>query len=173
MLALQMEQNAPTPDRGHAIALEEALKSERNLLENLVDVLQQQRSGVAGDDLAVVDDSVFAAQRVLLTLAEARRRRQALLQLISGEDELGLGELESVLGAAWTPELASARDALQEGAKRLAQELERNRRILSGAISSGDRLIRALRGAPTTPAVYGVDADSASAAGALLIDRQV
>ena len=43
VLALQMEQNAPAPDPGHALALEEALRSERGLLDNLVKVLQQHK----------------------------------------------------------------------------------------------------------------------------------
>ena len=139
-----------------------------------MNVLRRQRSGVAGDDLAVVDDSVFAAQRILLTLAEARRRRHSLLSLLVGREHVGLGELGDALGPLMTPELAQAQTELQAGARVLADELERNRRILNGAISSGDRLIRALTGAPAEPNVYGTTANPRGASGgAPLIDRQV
>lgn len=173
MLAIPLEPPTPAVGSGHTSALEEALKTERRLLDDLVGVLERQRSGVAGDDITVVDDSVFAAQRVLRTLAEARRRRRTLLNILVGREDVALGDLEVALGSAMTQPLRAARDDLQAAAQRVAGELERNRRILHGAISAGDKLIRALTGAKE-PVVYAAPGTaSADASGSLLVNRQV
>jgi flagellar biosynthesis/type III secretory pathway chaperone len=156
----------------HLGSLADALQGERRLLQDLIHVLAQQRSGVADNDIAAVDDSVFAAQRVLHTLAEARRRRRSLLTLITGYDDLALDGLDSALGDDMTDSLREARVDLQETARALARELDRNRRILQGALSEGDRLIRALCGAPAAPAVYGANGEGTGEA-RLFIDRQI
>jgi flagellar biosynthesis/type III secretory pathway chaperone len=156
----------------HLQLLGDAMKTERRLLDSLVGILESQRSAVAGDDLAVLDDSVFAVQRVLLTLGEARRRRRTLLGLVSGEEELPLGELEDAMGGTLSPDLRTARDELRSAARRLAHEINRNREILRGAIRAGDQLIRTLCGAPTEPTLYGGRGDSAPSGGSLLIDTQ-
>lgn len=165
----------PTPvdfQSSHVQLLGEAMKTERRLLDNLVGILDRQRSAVAGDDLATLDDSVFAVQRILLTLGEARRRRRTLLGLVVGEEELPLGELDEVLGETLTPDVRTARDDLRGAARRLAQAIERNREILRGAIQTGDQLIRTLCGAPTEPTLYGGRGDGAPSGGSLLIDTQ-
>lgn len=172
MLAIPLEPPTPAVGSGHASDLEEALKTERRLLNDLAGVLERQRSGVAGDDITVVDDSVFAAQRVLRTLAEARRRRRSLLSILVGREDVALGDLEVALGPAMTLGLRTARNDLQSAAQRVAGELERNRRILHGAISAGDKLIRALTGSKE-PAVYTAPGGSAQAGGGLLVNRQV
>jgi Mg2+ and Co2+ transporter CorA len=156
----------------HAGALADALQGERRLLEDLIRVLRQQRSGVAGDDLGAVDDSVFAAQRVLRTLAEARRRRRTLLTLISGREDVALDALDVALGEDMTDDIRLARADLKETARTLSRELERNREILQGAIAAGDRLIRALCGAGTEAPVYGAERSTTSPT-RLFIDRQV
>ena len=79
------------------------------------------------------------------------------------------------MGARMTPALRTAWTELQESARRLSGELERNRRILQGAIRSGERLIRTLTG--RTPSASPVYAPGAGAATRLtessLLDRQV
>ncbi len=149
-----------------------AIRSEERLLESLRTVLERQGAAVSTDDLVLLDDSVFAAQRVLLTLAEARRNRRTLLGIVAGEEDLHLAQLDDVMGDQLTPDLRTARDHLQATAGRLARTLERNRRLLGGALDAGDRLIRALCGAPAQNPVYGASGCDGQAGGTLLIDRQ-
>ena len=173
MLAIPLQPPTPNIGSGHASALEEALKTERRLLQDLQGVLERQRTGVAGDDIAVVDDATFAAQRVLRTLAEARRRRRALLEILVGEPDIPLGELDRAMASGMTLGLRTARDELQEAARRVAEELDRNRRIIQGAITAGDKVIRALTGGPEAPLVYAAPGGQADARGSLLVNRQV
>lgn len=156
----------------HLELLEDAMRTERRLLDGLIDVLDRQRSAVATDDLVLLDDSVFAAQRVLLTLGEARRRRRTLLGIVTGEEGLHLVELEEAIGPEVTASLRAARDELRGAARRLAAAIERNRVVLGGALSAGDHLIRLLCGAPDKPAAYGASGHDAQAGGTLLIDTQ-
>jgi len=174
VLAIPIEPSIPAVASGHVGALEQALRTERRLLDDLLEVLLRQRSGVATDDLAVVDDSVFAAQRVLHTLSEARRRRRSLLCIVAGDENASLAELEVILGAHMTLSLRSAVGDLKVAAEQLAGELERNRRVLQGAITSGDQLIRALTGQKqATAPVYVAQGSGEVAQGTLLVDRQV
>lgn len=110
--------------------LEDALNTEARLLDDLGDVLARLRSGIAGNDLALVGDSVFAAQRVLLTLAEARRKRRALLRLVTGTEDMLLTELEESMGPSLPDGVREAGRRLRSSANDLAGEVERNRRVL-------------------------------------------
>jgi hypothetical protein len=168
-LAQPEARQLPTPN----LLLEDALNTEARLLEDLVGVLASQRSGVAGDDLAAVDDSVFAAQRVLLTLAEARRKRRTLLKLVTGSEDMPLAELEESLGPSLTDGVRDAGRRLRTCANDLAGEVERNRRILRGAIRAGDKLIRALCGAAPAAGLYRAPGRPVEAGCTLLIDTQV
>jgi hypothetical protein len=157
--------------------LVDALGSERRLVEELIAIMRRQRDAVAHDDLQTVDDSVYAIQRVLFTLGEARKRRRALNRRVSRSDELPLGQLESLLGDAVTPEFRTAREALQGAARTLANEVAVNRRLLREALAAGDDYARALYGIDGsrahTPA-YGVGAQPAAtaAAGGQLLNRR-
>lgn len=174
MLAASAQTMVSLVDSPHALALEEALQTECRLLHNLTAVLGQQRSGVAVDDITAVDDSVFAAQRILLTLSQARQQRKSLLKILVGREEVALADLQNALGPAMTDGISAARDELQVAARALAEELDRNRRILQGAIKSGDQLIRALCGPAPDSATYTAPQNaSEQASSALLIDRQV
>ncbi len=172
MQAVAADLSSSTSSPTHHDLLVEAMRSERRLLDSLADILERQRSAVSTDDLALLDESVFAAQRVLRTLGEARRRRRALLELLVGSNDLLLTELDDAFGRAFTPDLRRARDELQGAAERLAATLEQNRRVLGGALHAGDRLIRALCGAPDKASAYGAHGQQACAGETLLIDRQ-
>jgi len=175
-LHLDDEPMALAQDRGPELIA--ALRVERKLIGDLVNALRVQRNAVAADDIAGIDDSVFAAQRILLTLAQARTRRRTLLHIMTGREDVPLGELEAVLGVAATPSMLLARDDLREQAQVMGRELEVNRRILSGAIEAGDHLLRALTGTTSEPPSYTPtptppsSQDGVGAPG-LLIDRQV
>jgi len=132
-------------------SLTDALNTERRLLDELIAVMQRQRSAVGHDDLQSVDDSVFATHRVLVTLNEARRRRRALNTLIGQREDIGIHSLEDALGARMTPALREARDGLHNAARALSREVALNRRILREALAHGDAYARTLAGAEKSP----------------------
>ncbi|RMH17424.1 MAG: hypothetical protein D6701_07545 [Gemmatimonadetes bacterium] len=156
-------------------SLAEALRGEARLLHQLVHLLQEQRTAVARDDLDGVNDSVHGAQRVLLTLKEARTRRRTLLQLATGVPDASLEEIETYLGRRMTPALRAAADDLHAAAQLLSSQVDMNQRILRTAIRTGDRLIREAYGQSTQPPVYAPDAppETRQTGGGLIINRQV
>jgi hypothetical protein len=135
-------------------SLTDALVTERRLLEELIAVMRRQRSAVGDDDLQVVDDSVFATHRVLVTLSEARRRRRNLNTLIGQREDLGIHGLDEALGPRMTQALRTARDELHDAARALSREVAINRRVLRQALASGDAYARVLAGAEDLP-TYG------------------
>lgn len=167
----------PTPAamasvRADVPALARALREEARLLGLLQGVLDRQRTAVAEDDLPSVDQTVFDAQRILLSLTQARRRRRSLITLAGGEEKLPLSSLPGILGDQVTPELSSALDEVLEVAGVVAREMEMNRQILNGALMAGDAVLQALGGSARKP-VYGAR-DGGDASGTnLLLNRQV
>ena len=137
--------------------LADAFETERWLLDELAGVLARQRDGLAANDLAVLDESVYSAQRVFLTLQQARRRRRTLLELVAGQSDVRIAELEGVLGYDMTPQLGEARDELLEAAQRLQRALDVNRRVIDGAMAVGDQLIRMLAGGSERAPLYAAD----------------
>jgi hypothetical protein len=155
-------------------ALRDAVVSETRLLGELLAIMRRQREAVGRDDLATVDDSVFATQRVLHTLNEARRRRHTVYRLLGVPEDGGPRAVAAVLGPAMTPELREALDHLIGAARVLSAEVEMNRRVLRQALAAGDDFVRALSGAPQRLA-YGAGAAPpapAPARGGALLDRQ-
>jgi hypothetical protein len=137
---------APDPSRfpGSAStveALASAVASEARLLEELILVLRKQRASVAAEDLAGVDDSVFATHRILVTLAEARRNRRAITGMLGEGEDVGLNGLEALLGGRMTGSLRAVRSELVSAASRLSREVEMNRDALRSALDSGSPLI--------------------------------
>lgn len=128
-----------------AALLAEALRREGKLLVDLLEVLRAQRAAVARDDLAAVDESVFAAQRILRTLAEARKQRWGLFEAMGLPRETPLGDLDTLLGPWMREDLATARNRLQEIAGELARELAVNRLVLEGALAACDDFVRLYR----------------------------
>jgi hypothetical protein len=156
-------------------ALVDALGSENRLLGELVTIMRRQRDAVAGDDLQLIDDSVFATHRILVTLGEARRRRKSLNRILTGAEDLGVQDLEAALGPRMNDALRSARDGLKDTARILSKEVEMNRRVLRHALATGEAMVRAMC-VPAEKTLYtGSDAAPAttSAGGGILINRQV
>ena len=171
-----VEPPAATGGEWNMDALSDALRREAKLLLDLTEVLKRQRAAVARDDLAIVDETVYSAQRVFRTLAEARRRRRALLDILGIDQEVDLESFESVLGHRMTVDMGLAREELKEAARRLSIELNVNRKVLKGAIASGDELIRGLTGGGgKDPGVYGPQAEVRETGGdsGLIISRQI
>ena len=154
----------------------DALDSERRLIEELTAIMRRQREAVSADDLQAVDDSVYAVQRVLFTLGEARKRRRSLNQRIGGNEELALRDLQRAFGARFGPEMREARERLQQAARTLSDEVAINRRMLREALAAGDDYVRTLFGAEAGKGLYGAEsgqvAERGSAAGGLLVNRQ-
>ncbi len=156
-------------------SLSDALRREAKLLLDLQEILQRQRSAVAREELAVVDETVYAAQRIFRTLAEARRQRRALLEILGVDREVGVDDLDTLLGPRMTLELDLARSELKEAARRLSGDLQVNKKILQGAIAAGDGLIEGLKGGKgKDPGTYGPEAQVRSKGdGGLIINRQI
>ena len=157
-------------------SLSGAFRREAKLLLDLQEVLQRQRNAVAKDDLPVVDETVYSAQRVFRTLAEARRQRRAILEILGLDRESPVESLEELLGARMTVDLGLARTELQEAARRVSRELSVNKKILQGAIATGEDLIQGLRGASARGSgVYGPGSSTGAPKGdgGLIINRQI
>lgn len=157
-------------------SLAEALRREAKLLLDLREVLKRQRAAVAQDDLAIVDETVYSAQRIFRTLAEARRQRRAILEILGVDREASVDALEGILGVRMTMDLRLAQEELKEAARRVSGELDVNKKILQGAISSGEELIRGLRGgSDKSSGVYGPQASPppSQGDGGLIINRQI
>jgi len=155
-------------------ALAGAINAEVRLLEDLIGIMRGQRAAVAADDLQGVDDSVFAVHRVLVTVGEARRHRRALNELLGVPADLPLRDLEDALGDHMGEALRFARDGLRAAALTLSQEVELNRQVLRGALSSGTSVVRSLYGAAEAPRSYGVNLrpSEAETPGGVLINRR-
>ena len=120
-----------------ASALRDALFSETRLLNDLIAIMRQQRDAASRDDLPAMGDSVFATQRVLHTLAEARRRRHVIYRTLGAPEDDGVPAIATTLGPALTPELTHALDTLMTTASVLAREVAVNRTALREALAAG------------------------------------
>jgi hypothetical protein len=137
-----------------AAALTDALASEARLLGELAGIMRGQREAVAADDLGRVDESVFATQRVLHTLGEARRRRHMLYRMIGVPEDAGPRALAAVMGADLPAALRAALDELIAAARTLSGEVALNRRVLRAALAAGDDYARVLTGGEAAAGGY-------------------
>jgi hypothetical protein len=125
-----------------------ALERETKLLGDLLQVLIQHREAVASEDLATIDDTIFSAQRILRTLAEARKKRRTLLEILGIDPQTPMDELEGSLNPNAAPELREAIQAFRGIALKLTGELEVNQKVLNSAFQSRKALLEALGGGP-------------------------
>ena len=167
---LQFHADAPTDAELNELAL--ALHTETRLLLDLTEAMQRQRQGVATDDLAMVDDSVFAANRIVRTLGEARRRRRMLVESIWHE-EIPLQDWKRAYARFMNTTLRDAVGRLQGAADALAREIAINRTVLQDAIAAGEGMIRAVAGAAPVPATYAPAGQPAPAQSGVLVNRKV
>jgi hypothetical protein len=156
-------------------ALAGAVTTEIRLLEDLIGTMRRQRHAVAMDDLAGVDDTVFATHRILVTLGEARRQRRSLCRLLAGTEDLALRLLDEALGELMSEDLRFAMDGLRAVALTLSREVEMNRQVIRGALSAGEDFVRGLYGPPEPAALYAANPagrNSPEHPGGLLLNRQ-
>jgi hypothetical protein len=164
-----------TPSAVTVDTLADALAGEVRLLNELASILRRQREGVASDDVQKVDDSVFAAHRLMRTIEEARRRRRTLIGILVGPGDVPPRDLEQVLGNRATPGLITAAGGLHAAADALSREIEINRHVLRGAIEAGDQVVRALCGVRGAPVSYDATARAVQppGGGGSLFNQQV
>lgn len=156
-------------------ALANAVTTEIRLLEDLIGIMRKQRESVAIDDLSAVDDSVFATHRILVTLGEARRQRRSLCRFLAGSEDLALRMLDDALGDRMTDSLRFARDGLRAVALTLSREVELNRQVLRGALSSGNEYMKTLYAPSDAKTGYGAlprRATAETSAGGYLLNKQ-
>jgi hypothetical protein len=121
-----------------------ALDHEAGIIEELRQALLRQRAGVAEDDQEMIEASLHAMGRTLLTLDEAKRRRAALTALIVGGEATPLDRIEVALGSRLTPEVERARDRVKRAALQAAQDVAINQHILRRALEAGDAFLQRL-----------------------------
>jgi hypothetical protein len=92
-----------------------AIMNEHQLLGELRRALAQQRTGVSSGDPATLEAASHAVSRAILTLDEARRRREQLVELAGEGRPVRLEHIESVAGPV--PGLAESRQALRAEAQ--------------------------------------------------------
>lgn len=136
---------AAEPSAGARLAdLADALLYEASVIEELRGALLRQRAGVAADDAALVEASIHAMGRTLLTLDEAKRRRAALTALIAGGEPTPLDRLEVLLGGALPRDVEDARSLVKRAALQTAQDVAINQHILRRALEAGDVFLQKL-----------------------------
>lgn len=136
---------AADPDASGRMAdLADALLYEANVIEELRQALLRQRAGVAADDAGMIESSLHAMGRTLLTLDEAKRRRAALTALIAGGEPTPLERLELLLGGILPPDVEEARAMVKRSALMAAQDLAINQHILRRAMDAGDLFLQRL-----------------------------
>lgn len=149
-------------------SLEDALRSERGLVQDLAALVRRQREALGTDDLPAVEETVYATHRVLLTLREAQRRRRTLNRLIGWPEGLRLTGMDDALAGGMDDGLREARDGLYDAARSLTREVEMNRAVLRASLAAADEYARALHGAAASPAARRVPE---AAPFATLLDR--
>lgn len=136
---LQLVKTEPVVDGESVVA---ALRAEEQLLVELCRALADQRDGISRDDSAGIETATHGVSRAVMTLDEARRRREQLIQLLTDGEPTPLEQLESVIGSV--PGLAAARAAVRNAAKTAVRDLALNQAILRGALRAGDAYLQAL-----------------------------
>ncbi len=143
-----------------------ALRDEHAVLEDLVETLDRQRKAVARDDIDAVNDTVFAAHRLLAAYREARSRRKSAVIVACGGGEGRVEDLPHALGDGFTEIERKASEDLRSAARRLVAAVDMNRQLLQSAMSSGDAFLRVLTGGAAAPQAYAPATRAAGAAAA-------
>jgi hypothetical protein len=149
MMLAQVVEPLPTTVMSNPLidGLIDTLRSERRLLDDLRAIMVRQRDAVARDDLQELDDTVFAVQRVLLTLNEARKRRRMLSERLGCDAETPPRHLPDALGGQATDAIRLASHDLEDAARQLSREVATNREVLRKGLATGEELVRILSGA--------------------------
>jgi hypothetical protein len=107
--------------------LTDALRSERRLLDELGAVLGRQVAAVDAEAPEAIDDCTYDAQRVLLTLGEARKRRRTIASWLGVDADLPVPQVVAALGVEAPAALREACTSVERSARTLASRVAHNR----------------------------------------------
>jgi FlgN protein len=139
---------ASTPDEGFE-ALTRGLSVEEGLLRDLRAALIVQRSALAADDTARLEDVVNQIGRTLITIREARRHRGMLAELIVGAPNAGLAAVADHVDPTRAAGFRERCGRLHELAVVVNRELSINQSVIRRAIESGEHYLQHLLSVPT------------------------
>ncbi len=146
-----VDQGEPRSDAAHRSTLElaVALGTEMHNLRHLLETLKLQRTAIAKSDVDAINENIFVMRRLLLTLSEARRYRQLVVQQLGAPPDMAPSRgnshaaAENEVAPPWgSASIQQLRDELSELAAEVAREVETNRKILFGVVAAGEELIR-------------------------------
>jgi hypothetical protein len=155
-----------------ATSLMAAVAEEQAQLVALRGALAAQREGVASGDAAVLETASHRVAHALMTLDEARRRREALVANLGFRATTGLDAVDAHFGGV--PGLAAAREELRTAAAAVLHDLEVTQEVLQGALRAGDSYIQALFASVTDayPAAGSARGDVSAPAPGRLLNRE-
>jgi hypothetical protein len=120
------------------IALQSALPEEQSLMEDLDRMLLRQRAGVAADDPEAIQAAVQAISRAWLTLDEARRRRTALITLVSGNPGVALEDLQGHVAIPLPAGFMEARERVRRAGEAIAGDVAINQDVLHRTLEADE-----------------------------------
>jgi hypothetical protein len=145
-------------------------------MDDLRRVLMRQRSSVAQNDSAGIEDCVDAMGRALHTLQEARGRRVALVKLMTGGEGKSLADVPRLLGEPLPDLVAVAKERVRQAASAVAREAAINQHVIRRSLDAGEAFIQRLfSGCGSLKPVYDrADAHGdGSCSTAMLVNRRV
>ena len=169
-----MYQESEQPDRNTLQDVLQSVTGEEHLLRVLRDGLRSQRVAVASGDTVALEIASQAVASAALTLDNARRRREDLMQLLSGGKAVRLDTLERFAGPI--NGMSEARARLRIEAEAVVTDLALTQDVLQGALRAGNAYLQSLFSsvAEVTPSYLGPMSagQSQSEAGGFLINRR-
>ncbi|HRX19710.1 MAG: hypothetical protein KC544_08675 [Gemmatimonadetes bacterium] len=164
-----MEELAEAPSRDLVADVLQSVSGERRLLRELRAALDRQRRGVAAGDAAAIEVASRAVASAVLTLDNARRRREQMMRVLSDGADIRLEHLDRVTGPI--EGLAEARAALRVEAEAVIADLALTQDVLQGALRAGDAWLQSLFASVSAPAASYAPAVAAAPAGQLVNRR--
>lgn len=151
--------------------LEQTVATELRLLRLLHEQLLQQREAVGRGEADAINETVHGVGRVLQTLEEARRRRQQLCEVLLADPATPPALVPDALALAPDSPLRRSITELLEYAEVVARSISVNRRLLNGALRTGQELIRVLQGEPRGGVTY--ERENTLAARGAVLNRSI
>lgn len=149
----------------------QSITGERHLLRELRHALAIQRDGVATGEAGSIEIASRAVASAVLTLDNARRRREAMMGILSEGRPVRLDTLERFTGPI--EGLAIARAELRHEAEGVIEDLALTQDVLQGALQAGDAWLQSLFGSMAdATAGYARQAAPSAPAGGRLLNRR-
>ena len=149
--------------------LTEVLAQETRGLEEFSGVLERQRAAVSEGDREALDASVEDLDRLLLRLAKLREQRQSMVDSLSGDRGLALGDFLGRFGEGLPLTLRYAHRALRHAAELASRASRINGVVLRRVLDSERAFLQSLFS--EAPAV-GYPGQTPTPPAGFLLDRQ-